>query len=328
MTQQKYLGIDGCKAGWFFVSIGSGNESEFGVFEKIEKLYVAYPNAKWMLIDIPIGLPSGNIAARVCDNEARKLLSPKRHHSIFSPPCREALSAPTYKEACSINQKITGRKISRQAYHVSKKILEVDILLQTVPKVRSIIRESHPEICFWALAGCKSMEHYKKTEDGLIQRLDLLKQHFPQSSAIYKAALDRYLRKDVAKDDILDALALAITASKLEEGEKRLPKVLEKDQLGVPMEIVYVIPDIYEKESERLKNDITIINNLEQVDPENSAIHADTESTYAILDLYGKTYLRINFLDSTPPHNNDNKNRSIQFSPEAIKQLQAIISSL
>ena len=42
MAKGSFTGIDGCKAGWFFVSIGPGDETKFGVFQRIEKLFNAY----------------------------------------------------------------------------------------------------------------------------------------------------------------------------------------------------------------------------------------------------------------------------------------------
>jgi len=242
MTKNRYLGVDGCKAGWFFVAIGPENEAEFGVFESIDPLFQAYPDAEYILIDIPIGLPSKVNKIRTCDTEARKVLKPKRHNSVFSPPCREALPVSTYEAACRINKKITGRKISRQVYHLSQKIREVDNLLNQNFEARKIIRETHPEVCFWALAGFKPMDHYKKTPQGLKERLGLLKKHFPRSSAIYKAALDRYLRKEVGRDDILDALANAVTASQFNKNKASLPERPENDTLGLPMEVVYAQP--------------------------------------------------------------------------------------
>jgi predicted RNase H-like nuclease len=35
MNSSKYIGVDGCKAGWFFVAIGPGDELELGIFEPI-----------------------------------------------------------------------------------------------------------------------------------------------------------------------------------------------------------------------------------------------------------------------------------------------------
>ena len=243
MKKEKYLGVDGCKAGWFFVAIGPEDEAQYGIFENMERLYHAFSDARWILIDIPIGLPWAGNEARNCDMEARKALSPKRQRSIFSPSCREALSANSFLKASQINRKVLGKGISKQTYHISKKIQEVDDLLSLLPDAGKTIRETHPEICFWALAGFKPMAHYKKTPKGLEERLDLLKQYYPRSSSIYKAALDRYLRKEVGRDDILDALAVAVTASKLDKLEFALPENPEKDALGLPMEIVYARPE-------------------------------------------------------------------------------------
>jgi len=132
MPIDKHIGVDGSKAGWFFIAIGPGDELEFGIFTAIEKLWRTYSEARFLLIDIPIGLPSKEIKIRSCDKAARQVLSPKRHHSIFSPPCREALAAESYREACRINHNVCDRKISKQAWHISRKIKEVDDLMQMV----------------------------------------------------------------------------------------------------------------------------------------------------------------------------------------------------
>ena len=280
MLQDRYIGVDGCKSGWFFVSIGPGDECEFGVFENIESLFSAYSEAKRILIDIPIGLPFEDIKARACDVRARKVLSPKRHNSVFSPPCRNALPASSYEKACEINQRVTGRKITIMAFHLIQKIREVDALLKDNAKARILIRESHPEVCFWALAGYDPMDHYKKSEDGLAERLALLKQHFPKSGAIYKAALGRYPRKQVARDDILDALALSITASLLAENEATLPENPDKDVIGLPMEIVYAIPEKAKQEVKIQADNTVIVNKLDRLEPGKDTEYGNANCTY------------------------------------------------
>ena len=86
------------------------------------------------------------------------------------------------------------------------------------------------------------MAHAKKSPEGVTERLELLIQHCPQASSIFKAAFDRYPLKEVARDDILDALALAISAHQLEGREATLPKRPERDNLSLPMEMVYIRP--------------------------------------------------------------------------------------
>ena len=226
------------------VAIGPGDEAEFGTFQNIERLYEAYSDAELILIDIPIGLPSEEIPSRSCDIEARKLLGPKKASAVFPPPCRETLKADNYVEAKEINLAVLGKGLNLQTYHISKKIKEVDDFLNRYPESRERICESHPEICFWALAGQKPMVYNKKTTKGLKERLEILKQYSPRSTAIYNAALDRYFRKHVGRDDILDAMVLAVTATFFTVRGVSLPEEPVKDSSGLPMEIVYAFQKI------------------------------------------------------------------------------------
>jgi predicted RNase H-like nuclease len=195
-----------------------------------------------VLIDIPIGLSSTGSAERTVDGLARALLKPRRQASIFTPPCREALSAGTYAEACRINQRICGRKISIQTWHITAKIKEVDDFLQATPGARGILRETHPEMCFWSLAGGKPLRYAKKSAEGRRERLDLLQSIYPASSELYRVALERFPRGAVARDDILDALANAVTATRLKSSGQTLPENPPRDMCGLPMEMVYLSP--------------------------------------------------------------------------------------
>jgi predicted RNase H-like nuclease len=247
MLIDKHIGVDGCKAGWFFIAIGPGDELEFGIFTTIEKLWRTYSKARSILIDIPIGLPSKEIKTRPCDKAARQVLSPKRHHSIFSPPCREALTAESYRQACRINHNVCDRKISKQAWHISRKIKEVDDLMTAHPAAGDSIKETHPEICFWALANKETMVHYKKSPEGEAERFAVLKKYFEKSTAVIKSALDRYPRKQLAHDDILDALVNAVTAARLDASMETLPSEPIRDILGLPMQMVYSPCELWSK---------------------------------------------------------------------------------
>ena len=239
MPIDKHIGVDGCKAGWFFIAIGPGDALEFGIFSTIEKLWRTYSEARSILIDIPIGLPSKEIKTRPCDKAARQVLSPKRHHSIFSPPCREALTAESYSQACRINHNVCDRKISKQVWHISRKIKEVDDLITAHPAAGDIIKETHPEVCFWALTHKEPMVHYKKSSQGAAERFAVLKKYFGKSSAVINSALDRYPRRQLAQDDILDALVNAVTAARLDASMETLPAEPIRDMLGIPMQMVY-----------------------------------------------------------------------------------------
>ena len=168
--------------------------------------------------------------------DARKVLG-RRHSTVFTPPCRAALEASTYREASEDNFRVTGRKLSKQAWGILRKIREVDELVRQDPEARSRIREVHPEVCFWAFAGGKPMAHRKSTRVGWEQRLTLLRRLDSRTDSIFEGAMERFLRREVARDDVLDALVAAIAADGSEP--KTLPREPQWDAWGLPMEMVY-----------------------------------------------------------------------------------------
>ncbi len=82
------------------------------------------------------------------------------------------------------------------------------------------------------------MSHSKKTKEGIGERLGVLNGIDRKSQEIYEKALSKYQRKAVAKDDIIDALVLALTAG-IEGQLTQIPAEIEKDERDLIMEIVY-----------------------------------------------------------------------------------------
>lgn len=232
----KFVGVDACRKGWFAVAFDQELNWEIGIFSNIDNLWKHYHTVTLLLIDIPIGLP--HLRNRQCDSVARKILK-NRASSIFPAPSRVAIRAQNYIQACEINEEILEKKLSRQTWNISPKIKAVDALMRENSQARRHIRESHPEICFWALNGGHPMRHRKKESQGVQERLDVLQLICPESKHIFKAALAKYKRKDLAPDDILDAIALALTASSPLETIQSIPENPERDEHGLPMEIVY-----------------------------------------------------------------------------------------
>ncbi|UCE51449.1 MAG: DUF429 domain-containing protein, partial [Desulfobacterales bacterium] len=179
------VGVDACRKGWFAVCLSPNNGWAIEIFTTIRDLWNAFQSVSLLLIDIPIGLPESG--KRQCDIEARKILK-HRKTSVFPAPCRQAIHANSYQKACRINNKILGAKLSVQSWNIAGKIREVDDLLITDEKARRRVRESHPEICFWALAGGQPMKYYKKTDQGLSERRKLLKKTKPTTDEIINAA--------------------------------------------------------------------------------------------------------------------------------------------
>ena len=231
-----FAGVDACKKGWFAVTLDRQDNWDINIFKDVVDLWSAFQNVSLVLIDIPIGLPY--CEKRRCDIETRKLLG-RRASSVFPVPCRKALQAKTYSQACRINQQVMGVKLSIQTWNISAKIVEVDSFLRNNKMAQHRIRESHPELCFWALAGGHPMAYSKKKPQGFSERYSILKKIYPEAKAIVENALERFRRKDLARDDILDAIVLAVSARLPLTSIRSVPSNPPRDKKGLSMEIVY-----------------------------------------------------------------------------------------
>ena len=236
-TETAY-GVDGCRKGWFYFALIPDREPGWGVVEKIAELVAEANDSDRIFIDIPIGLPNG-AEGRLCDSEARRKLAPHRTSSVFPVPVRSALTAETYEEANEKNRKGCGKGLPRQTYAIMPKIREVDSLLRGGARARRVVREVHPEICFWALAGGSPMRHNKKTGRGFDERVAVLERFHPSVATCFDEIRTGYRRLDLADDDILDAMAVAITASADRGALRTLPEHPAQDSCGLPMEMVY-----------------------------------------------------------------------------------------
>ena len=239
MTDALFVGVDGCRKGWITSAVRKHRIIEIGFSESIQSLWRKHRNADLILIDIPIGLPRKT--SRACDLEARRFLKPTSGSCVFPPPCREALQKNSYEEACTENKRITGKKISRQTWGILPKIRDVDDFLNTSPGPRKIIRESHPEVCFRALAG-NPLGFSKKTPEGALERIEILKRYLVNVETGSLEAFHQHRANGAALDDILDAMVVAATAELAASRPLTLPPLPVKDDMGLPMEIVYALP--------------------------------------------------------------------------------------
>ncbi len=188
-------------------------------------------------MDIPIGLRDTDSAPRLCDQEARRILGHRRS-SVFSAPIRSVFGAGSHEEACGEAEQLTGKRMTLQTYAILPKVAEVDRLMQS-EQARATVREVHPEVCFWSLNSQRPVEYTKKKRMGFEERVSLLSRVGGPAEAAVDDALSQYLRKDVAKDDIVDALVAAITAAQPDDKLHTVPEHPETDSKGLPMEMVY-----------------------------------------------------------------------------------------
>lgn len=229
-------GVDGCRAGWFRAARHTGSgELRFEVISSAAALLARPPAPEIVALDMPIGLPDKG--SRACDLAARKLLGSRRS-SVFPAPIRPALAAVAHEQASRISERIDGRRVSAQAFHLFAKIREVDALLRSDPGAHPRLREVHPELAFRAWNGGEPMTTYKKKPAGRTERLALIEAWL--GSGVLARARGACLKKQVADDDILDAIAALWTAHRIAEGRaETLPERPPRDSAGLPMRIVF-----------------------------------------------------------------------------------------
>ena len=235
---RRLIGIDGCKDGW--VAVSSEGPRSTLTFERTTDLAPIFAEAEHgealVIIDIPIGLPD-DARPRACDIEARKLLGSPRASSVFPAPCRAALAATTYAEACDLSVAVTAKRLSQQAFAILDRIRSVDLLI--TPERQSSVREGHPEVTFAVLSERRrGLDHAKRTADGRAERLDLLRRHVPPFDPERERA--RLGRGLVGTDDVIDAVACLVTAFRLASGVAHvIPRgIVQRDARGLRMEMV------------------------------------------------------------------------------------------
>jgi len=224
------IGIDGCKSGWFTVWQNHDETIETAIFQSLNNLkdFFTEPNQLIIGIDMPVIL--SEVMPREADQLARKLLS-KKASSIFTAPTPEMLYQPSYEKASLISKKLIGKSMSLQSWYLFPKIKDV----QTILHYENIkIFEIHPELSFRAMNNEKVILESKKTAEGFEIRKSLLDKHF--FSFNFDAIRNKYQKKDVMNNDILDALVVLWSTKRIVNNQASyLPKLPEKPN----MQIVY-----------------------------------------------------------------------------------------
>jgi predicted RNase H-like nuclease len=222
----RVLGVDACKSGWIGVALSEGTVSAYAAAEiggLVEEAAAGGPLAV-IAVDIPIGLP--DTGRRQADVLARKAVGPL-WPSVFMTPVRPALEAPDYATAADLSRRLAGEGISRQAFALQAKILQVDRWVRTTPHR---VVEVHPEASFAGLAGA-ALQSRKSCWAGTALRRRLL------AGAGIGLPDDLGLAGEkAAVDDVLDAAAAAWTAVRVLRGQARsTPPELFSD--GLPSAI-------------------------------------------------------------------------------------------
>lgn len=237
--ERYYVGIDGCRGGWVAAILKDRLELIFS--ETLEELREAVASSALTLIDMPMGLKSEGEGERRCDVEARRFLK-RRKMSIFPVPCRQSVYSESYREANEINREILGRGLSKQSYNLFPKIREVDRFITRDMKILENIVEGHPEISFARIGGGE-MKFNKRSQEGFQERMEVIQKLLPGIASTVEEFMKKYRRSLVARDDILDAVILALAATTEGKGYLIVPDMPPADSHGIPMKIF--IPEIW-----------------------------------------------------------------------------------
>lgn len=221
----RIAGVDGCKGGWVAV-VKDGDGIRARILATSAELHALFDQCVVVAIDVPIGLAESG--RRACDHHARKHL-PGRTSCVFNAPIRPVLEASTYDEA----RKIAAMSI--QTFEITKKVRQVDELLQTHHELRGRVFEVHPEVSFAMWNGGTPLTT-KKDAMGRETRRQLVAAHFGE------AALDAALaatHKRAKLDDVLDAFAALWTAERIDNRQHGTLGDGHVDATGLAMRIVY-----------------------------------------------------------------------------------------
>lgn len=236
----RYVGLDWAGKGWFGAAVVDSRWT-FDLFPTVWSAWRAHGDADRVLIDIPIGLPGRAGPRRACDEEAKRVLG-SHHSSVFYTPVRPAVYATNIEAAKEINAE-AGYSIQNQAWSIVPRIREMDEFLDMHPGARDRFRETHPEVCYQAMAD-RSLTHAPTTADGIAERRDILLAVEPNltdplDNAVTRFTAPRYAPLVTDASHIQDAIVAALTARRAAAGLESLPRAPPTDARGLAMEIVF-----------------------------------------------------------------------------------------
>jgi predicted RNase H-like nuclease len=193
----RVAGVDGTKGGWVAIVLEDGRFAADHVLRPVPTDFSELSAETVIAIDTPIGF-----GPRSADSAARAYLRGAAS-PVFTVPSRKILETPFGP----------GLGVSAQAHALGPRIIHVT----QVARSDARLREVHPELSFRAMNEGRPLRHRKKSADGALQRIELLRLHGIKIDRLNSAAA-------VPLDDALDAAAAAWSAHRIATGlALRLP---------------------------------------------------------------------------------------------------------
>lgn len=211
MATDRVLGVDVCRAGWVGIVLAGEQVSGYvsGGIDELVAAAMVDGELAVVGIDMPIGLPDNG--RRQADVLARQRIGPL-WSSVFMTPVRAALAEDDHARCSARNRELAGEGVSRQAFSLRAKLLELDRWVRRAP---CRVVEVHPELSFAALAA-EPLITRKASWAGARQRRQLL----ADVGVVISGDLGEAGRQ-AAVDDVLDAAVCAWTARRVAAGQAR-----------------------------------------------------------------------------------------------------------
>jgi len=233
--------VDGCKTGWVVALSESwppSGEPYLCVCRDFCTVLKVTGRCAAVVIDIPIGLPSGT-EVRLCDSQARDLLGKEGRSRLFLAPPRESFTADSPEEFQKLHTRARGKGAGWPVWGILSRLKEVDA--QMSQELQKRVREFHPELTWKRLAGqTLPSKHHK---DGIEARIQMLERVLSGLGNVQSWASS--LGRAAKSDDLLDAIVglSAVDCIQREGGSQfRLPSgKSQDDEKCLRMEIWYSI---------------------------------------------------------------------------------------
>ena len=223
-------GVDACRAGWLCVR-QDNSRVEAEVFPTFQEALRYLDTAVIVAVDIPIGLSSAG--ERPCDPLARQLLGFTRAGSVVPTPVWSVVHETDYELACAKHRATDGRALSKQAFAILPKILEVNDLIRRQTDLQDRVREIHPELSFAVWNDGRAMKHRRNEPQGKVEREKLIDRLWPQRARVAGALR----RAGHQLEDLNDAFAALWTAARITRGAAKVLGPPTPDQYGIKMQV-------------------------------------------------------------------------------------------
>ena len=227
-----HVGVDwlGEKQGNWIAAEVVGTELSYRLFSDIPTLCSFYEDVSNIIIDAPVGLPENTAEAeKRQDKTAREYLKiAARKSSVFPVPYRQLIYAKNKKEIWDLSREL-GAKLTPMGIGIFECVRQVDSFLANSPEWKERLVESHPECAFQALNGGNGLIYSKHTDEGRLERIDILKNYVSNIESVVCSAPSKLI------EDLLDAACLAVTSRR---GYEPLCPAVYRDSRGIPMRIV------------------------------------------------------------------------------------------